>query len=182
MFSKKNVFVFLNKIFFCIIITLIILIGVKSSSTFKLKFYEQVFETNISFAQINEIYEKYAGSSIPFKEWLVKEVEPVFHETLSYQAEDKYLDGVKLTVESNYLIPILEDGLVIFVGEKENYGNTIIIGQSNGIDVWYSNIENPSVQLYDMVEKGSLIGSAKDNYFYLVFKKDGQVLNYEDYL
>ena len=182
MFSKKKLLSFFNRIFFCVILTLIILIGMKSSSTFKTKFYEQVFETNISFAQINEIYEKYAGSPIPFKDLFLKDAELVFEETLTYQEKSDYLDGVKLTVFYNYLVPILEDGLVIFVGEKENYGNTIIIGQSNGIDVWYSNIENPTVELYDMVEKGNLIGSTKENYFYLVFKKDGQVLNYEDYL
>ena len=70
--------------------------------------------------------------------------------------------------------------MVIFVGEKENYGNTVIIEQVNGVEVWYSNIKS-SVKIYDYIEKGSLIGEA-DGTLYLVFKKDGNILNYEDYI
>lgn len=44
-------------------------------------------------------------------------------------------------VSNNYLVPTLESGIVVFMGEKEGYGKTIIIEQINGIDVWYSNIE-----------------------------------------
>lgn len=182
MFSKKKALWYLSKICFCIILTLFTLIAIKTSSSFKNDFYKNVYETNISFAQINEIYEKYAGTSIPFKDYFKDKTQPVFEETLTYQESSKYLDGVKLTVGEQYLIPVLEDGLVIFIGEKEGYGNTIIVGQSNGIDVWYSNIDESAVSLYDYVKKGNLIGNCKDNYFYLVFKKDGQVLNYEEYL
>ena len=182
MFSKKKILWYLSKVCFCIILTLTILIMIKTNSKFKTDFYKNVYETNISFAQINEIYEKYAGSSIPFKDYFMDSTQSVFEETLKYQEAHKYLNGVKLIVDSQYLIPVLEEGLVIFIGEKEGYGNTVIIGQSNGIDVWYSNVLNPAVSLYDYVKKGSLVGNCNDNYFYLVFKKDGQVLNYEEYI
>lgn len=182
MFSKKKIWCYVVKIFICIILLLILLIFFKKDPYFKMDFYKKVFETNISFAQINQIYEKYMGSSIPFKDYFVKTAEPVFEETLTYHSSSSYLDGTKLMVDDNYLVPVLEGGLVIFVGEKEGYGNTVIIGQSNGIDVWYSNIENIAVSLYDYVEKGSFVGNCKGDYFYLVFKKDGQVLNYEEYI
>ena len=45
---------------------------------------------------------------------------------------------------------------------------------------WYSNV-NSSLKLYDYIEKGSLIGESLNNNIYLVYKKDGKVLNYEDY-
>ncbi len=182
MFSKRHALIFLSKILFCTIITLGILICIKASPTFKTNFYQQVFERHISFAEINKVYEKYAGFSIPFKDLFIKDVEPVFNENLTYHDKSKYLDGVKLTVDENYLVPTLTEGLVIFVGEKDNYGKTVIISGSNGIDVWYSNLDNPAIGLYENVQKGDLVGSAKDNYIYLVFKKDGQVLNYEEYL
>ena len=182
MFSKKKVSRYIIKIFICIIVMLILLILFKKDPEFKMNFYRNVFETNISFAQINSIYEKYMGSSIPFKDYFIKGSEPVFEETLTFHSSSSYLDGVKLVVEKNYLIPVLEDGLVIFVGEKDGYGRTVIIGQSNGIDVWYSNINNVAVSLYDYVSKGSLLGDCKDDYFYLVFKKNGQVLNYEEHI
>ena len=40
---------------------------------------------------------------------------------------------------------------------------------------------NANVKLYDYVTKGSLLGEI-DEYLYLVYKKDGNILNYEEYL
>jgi len=40
---------------------------------------------------------------------------------LSYSKESVYKDGVKLTVSDNYLVPALESGIVIFIGNKEGY-------------------------------------------------------------
>ena len=129
------------------------------------------------FIKINNWYEKYFGSLLFFKNNNVQ----VFNEKLSYSLEEPYLDGVKLTVENNYLIPSIGTGLVLFIGEKENYGNTVIISLNTGIDVWYANI-NESVKLYDYIKEGELIGTSKDNSIYLVFKKDGNILNYEEYI
>ena len=92
------------------------------------------------------------------------------------------MDGVELEVASNYLVPNLESGMVIFVGEKENLGKTVIIEQVNGVEVWYSNLSSININIYDYVEKGSLIGEVSDQKLYLTFKKDGQILNYEDYI
>ena len=70
--------------------------------------------------------------------------------------------------------------MVVFVGEKEKYGSTVIIQQIDGTDLWYSNLESVNVKLYDYVEKGSLLGDVVDDSLVLVLKKDGKVLNYED--
>ena len=69
----------------------------------------------------------------------------------------------------------------MFIGPKEEYDNVIIIQRIDGIDEWYGNISNVNVKLYDYVKKGSLLGEVYD-YLYLVYKKDGNVLNYEEYL
>ena len=86
---------------------------------------------------------------------------------------------MKLTVSKEYLVPVIDSGMVVFIGDKEKYGKTVIVQQVNGIDVWYSSLENVSVQLYDYVEKGDLLGDVKDTSLILVFKKDGKVLDYE---
>ena len=161
--KKNNIgTIFFIKLLICIVITLIILILIKSSSNFKNAFYKQVFSNNISFTK------------------LVKE-ETVFNEKLTYESIEEYLDGVKLNIGSNYLVPINESGIVVFIGPKENYGNTVIIQRIDGIDEWYGNIENVNIKLYDYVSKGELLGEATNN-LYLVYKKDGKVLNYEKYL
>lgn len=173
---KKNIIKFL----ITIILTLIVLINIKSNNEFKEKFYNLVYENNFSFATINSLYQKYFGSPIPFLDIVNTKTEQVFNEKLEYSNKTKYLEGVNITVSDNYLVPILESGLVVFVGNRDGYNNTVIIQQIDGIDVWYGNIDNVSVNLYDYVEKGTLLGEVNSNNLYLVFKKDGNVLDYEN--
>lgn len=177
---KKKSFIYINQILITSLLTVITLIVLKSNIKVKEIFYEQIYQKNISFAVINNWYQNKFGSPIPFSNLLEEKTEAVFQEKITYSSKEKYEDGVKLTVNSNYLVPSMETGMVIFVGEKENYGNTVIIEQVNGVEVWYSNIKS-SVKIYDYIEKGSLIGEA-DGTLYLVFKKDGNILNYEDYI
>jgi stage IV sporulation protein FA len=173
-------FKFIIKAMLVIIITLVLMILIKCNKSFKEKFYVEVFEKNFSFTTINNLYQKYLGSFLPFDK--IVDTEPVFNEKLAYTEVNKYLDGAKLTVTDSYLVPSLQSGLVVFIGEKEGYGNTVTIQGVDGVDIWYGNIENVSVSLYDYVELGTPLGSTIDNNLYLVYKKDGVILNYEEYL
>ena len=173
---------YISKLFIAVILMLITLITLKSNNELKTNFYKQVFDTNISFASINKVYQDCFGSPIPFQKLFKNKIDPVFNEKLSYDEANKYKDGVKLTVKKNYLIPILESGIVIFIGDKEGYGNTVIIQQTNGIDIWYSNVDKLNVKLYDFIEKGTLLGEVKDTNLYLVYIKEGKVLDYKDYI
>ena len=183
--SKKkkdnNKSINLTKFLLVIILTLITLIAIKKDIKFKELFYKYIYEDSINFAKINEYYEKIFGSYIPFEDTTNK-VTPVFNEKLTYISSNKYLDGVKLTVEKNYLVPVLLSGLVVYIGEKEGYGNTVIVQGIDGIDIWYGNVNNISISLYDYIDKKSLLGTTKDDVLYLVYKKDGEILNYEEYL
>ena len=178
---KKNSVgtIFFTKLLISIIITLIILILIKSSSNFKDNFYKEVYSNNISFTYMKSIYDKYIGDTAILDK--VVKTEPVFSEKLTYSSSEKYFDGVCLNIDKNYLVPISESGIVVFIGQKEQYGNVVIIQRIDGIDEWYGNIDNVNVKLYDYVKKGSLLGEAS-NKLYLVYKKDGNTLNYEDYL
>ena len=171
--------IFFTKLFITIIITLIILIIIKSSSSFKNIFYKKVYSDNISFAYFNNLYEKYIGNT-KIKDMMIK-TKTVFNEKLEYDSLEPYLDGVSLKVKNNYLVPISESGIVVFIGDKEGYGNTVIVQRIDGIDEWYGNIENVNVKLYDYVKKGELLGEVNNN-LYLVFKQGGNILNYEEYI
>lgn len=174
---NNNTTVFFTKLLISIILTLIILILIKSSNIFKINFYKQVYGTNISFAPISNLYNKYIGSLDVFNN-VGSEV--VFNEQLIYNNFESYLDGVKLELDNN-LVPINESGIVVFIGEKEGYGNTVIVQRIDGIDEWYGGIVNTNIKLYEYVEKGNLLGEI-DKCLYLVYKKDGNILNYEEYL
>jgi len=171
---------YITRLLFLIIITLFILIFLRSNEKFYNDFYEYVYNKNFSFAIVNNWYKDKFGSPLPFESLFI-DSEPVFNEKLKYNSIEKYKDGVKLDVDFAYLIPSLDNGIIIFIGEKEGYGKTVIVQQENGIDVWYANISEVNVKLYDYVVKGSLIGSVNEN-LYLVFIKDGEVVNYENYI
>lgn len=142
-------------------------------------FYDNFLSDNFDFAYFNSLYKKYFGSLIPFDG--IGSVSPVFSEKLIYTDFSSYLDGVSLSVGDNYTVPSLNSGLVIFVGEKDGYGKTVIVQQSDGVDVWYSNLDSVSVKLYEYVSDGGFIGNCSGNLF-LVFKKDGNVLDYKDFI
>ncbi len=137
------------------------------------------FKEDISFTKINKIYYKYLGGLLPMKS--DDKVTEVFNEKLIYNDSSIYYDGVRLLVAESYLVPTIDEGMVVFIGDKENYGKTIIIENLDGVDFWYGNINNTSLKLYDYVEKGSLVGEVNDD-LYMVFSKDGKYLNYEEYI
>ena len=179
---KKYLLSFFSKILISAIIFLVVLIVTKRDDSLKSKINEKVFKTNFSFATVNKWYKDTFGEILPFDNLVSEKDVSVFNEKITYKADSLYKDGVKLTVTDKYLVPILQSGIVVFMGEKENYGQTIIIQQVDGIDVWYSNIDASNIDLYDYVEKGTLLGEAKGDYIYLVFQKDGKFLDYKEYI
>ena len=174
---SNNATMFFARLLISVVLTLIILILIKSSNVFKTNFYKEVYSTNFSFAPITNLYNKYIGELNIFNS---SGIESVFNEKLIYNKLENYLDGVKLSLDSN-LVPINESGVIVFIGEKDGYGNTVIIQRIDGVDEWYGGIVNANIKLYDYVEKGTLLGEV-DKYLYLVYKKDGNILNYEEYL
>ncbi|MDD2489940.1 MAG: M23 family metallopeptidase [Bacilli bacterium] len=174
-------YIFLSKIMILLVIFLSLLIYLKNNPTQKLYLYDQIFGNNFPFAKVNNVYQKYFGNILPFQD-IFNRYKTVFEEKLVYQEANIYKDGVVLTVNPNYLVPIQENGIIIFIGDKEDYGKTVIVQQANGIDLWYGNLNQINVNLYDYVAKGSYLGEIKDNKLYLVYKKEGKVLDYKKYI
>lgn len=181
--DNKNKFIYkcITKILICLILFVSLLIVIKIKPSLKEQIYEVVYEDQFSFSYINNLYKKYFGNILPFEN-IAPTDNSVFNEKLEYKEANLYKDGVALDVNNDYLVPILESGIVVFIGEKENYGNTVIVQQINGIDVWYGNISIGDIKIYDYVEKGTLLGEVVDSKLYLVFQKEGKYLNYKDYL
>lgn len=179
--KKKSFFIsFLNKILVCLILVISCLIMMKKNNEFYNFMSTKVFKDNISFAYLNNLYNKYFGSVLP--SYSSEDTETVFNEKLTYQSYNSYYDGYKLIVNDKYLVPIIESGIVVFIGDIDNYGYTIIIEGIDGVDIWYANIENTSLKLYDYVKKGSYLGETKNNNLYLVFEKNQEFLKFEDYI
>ncbi len=178
---KKGIRSFINRLLIVTIIFLSCLILIKSNNSFKNILIKYVYEDSFKFTKLKAIYEKYFGKILSIDKVAPKE-EAVFNEKLEYSKANVYNDGAVLTVSDNYMVPTLESGIVVFIGEKEGYGSTVIIEQVDGIDVWYSNIKANNIKMYDYIEKGSLIGEVKGKKLYMVFQKDGAFLDYKKYI
>lgn len=178
---RKSVRRFLNHVLITVIIFLIGCILVKENPKLKNTIIENVYEKSFQFTKIKQFYQKHFGNILSIDK-IVKEEQPVFSETLTYSKKNAYKDGVALTVANQYMVPALESGIVVFMGEKEGYGTTVTIEQINGIDLFYANINAANIKLYDYIEKGEFIGEAKSDKLYLIFQKEGKNLNYKDYI
>lgn len=168
-----------NKFLIFLILSLTTLIISKYNSDFRDKIYYYLYEDNLSFMKIKQFYNKYLGGIYFFDNKPTTYM--TFNSKLSYTNLEKYNDGIKLTVTDNYLVPNLETGIVTFVGLKEDYGNTIIIQTTNNINIWYCNLKNISIKLYDYVEKGTYLGESENNYIYILYSKENKFLDYTNY-
>lgn len=164
-----------------IVITLSCMIILKSNAGLRSKVYKMIYQSNLKFSRINELYEKYFGSSLPLTGDKANAV-MVSSEKLEYEKADKYKDGVKLKVRDGYVIPLINSGIVVFVGEKDGYGNTVIVEDAEGVDTWYCNLKEIKESMYDYLKKGSIVGEANGDNFILVFTKDEEVLDYKKYI
>ena len=171
---KSKLLSLLNKTLICGLILIISLIVLKKNPSIKKYISEEVFNNNLSFAYIKNWYNNHFGNILPEKE---ENIEAVFSNKIIYQSSKKYLDGFILEVSNNYLVPSINTGIVTFVGEKEGYGNVLIIEQIDGNTIWYGNLDNLNVNLYDYVIKGTILGEVKDNNLYLVGQNKGEYLD-----
>lgn len=163
-----------------VIVVLISAIYVNASDKNLKLFKENLFEKSLSFNKVSSAYNKVFGNVMPLE--LDKgTTKSVFNEGISYSDITKYENGYKLTLTNN-MVTSLYDGIVVFIGEKEGYGNTIIVQGSNGVDIWYGNVTNVGVSLYDYIDKDTMLGESLDSNLYLVFNKENQFLGYEEYL
>ena len=177
--KTNKVMKFINKTLMAIFLGLVFLIVMEYSPKFKTFMQNEVLNKNISFGFIGKLYDKYFGSILPTDE---NNVVSVFNEKLVYQNKEKYQDGYKLTVSENYLVPVIESGVVVFVGEKDNLGNVIVIEGDNNSTITYGNIKNMDVKLYEYVPKGKYLGEVENETLYLFILKNGEYLDIETYL
>ena len=175
--DDKKVSKIFSKILLSIIFILISCIYIHLDKNNLANYQKFVFTDNLTFAKINDTYHKFFGSLFPSvvnnDESIVANNEVSLNEITEYQ------DGYK--IKSSSPISVLESGIIVYLDEKEGYGKTAIIQGINGYDIWYGNLTDESVKLYDYVEKGSILGNCLDGFYYNVFYKDGNKISYEEY-
>lgn len=165
--SNNNFFKNLLSRFLTIIVfTLLVIIISNNSPTFKSFIVDKVLNSTFDFSIVNK---------------LIGNVTDIFNTkdnslnvSKVYKDSEKYKDGIKYILNGEENVYLTSSGIVTFIGEKEGYNNTIIVQQSNGYYAWYGNVKE-SVKLYDYVEKDTVIGTATDEYYYVLLKDDKPV-------
>lgn len=170
--KKKHSSNLLTRILIIIIMIFILLIVFNFNPNLKKKINNTIFKTDYNFSYLNKFYNKYITDVFSKTEKSIK-----VSKTNEIEKE-KYKDGMKIYLTNKENIKVLNGGVVVFIGDKDDYGKTIIIQQSNGIDAWYGNIDTSKVKLYDYVETGKTIATSKE-YYFLVYEKDGKKLSYD---
>ena len=177
---KKIIFSYVIKALLVISLFLISLIYIRGSSTNKTNFKNFVYTNSLSFAKIYNVYNKYLGDVIPFKNTKEKEVSMVSDEKITYTNITKNGNGYLLEVSNNYTVFSLKSGIVI-ESKKEDNKTLIKVQDKQGLEITYKLLDDVNVKLYDYVKKGEIIGRA-DKKLYIEFKKDDKYLSYEEYL
>ncbi len=161
-----------------VILVLLCAIFTNLSDANLLTFKNYFFNETLAFTKINNLYAKYFGNIIPEK---VNNSIPVSINDKNYSTIEKEGDSFLVSLNSN-TYNFLESGVVVFLGEKEGLGRTMIIQGIDGVDIWYSNLSNYNVTMYDYVEKNSLVGEFNNQKAVLTFMENGEYISYEKYI
>ncbi|MCI8670695.1 MAG: M23 family metallopeptidase [Bacilli bacterium] len=170
----------ISRILLAVIFVLFSIIYTNVNSKNKELYKKYVLEDSLSFTKINNLYQKYFGSVDVIKKKEESD-SPVFFDSIKYSNLENFKNGIKLTVGANETINVITSGIVVFAGEKEELGNTIIVQGNDGVDIWYSNITDTNIKVYDYIEAGSILGTSNSDYIYLTINKDGKYISYEEY-
>ncbi len=168
----------ITRVLLSIILVISVSIFLKLDSQNEVYLNKYLFEDNLKFTQINKWYQDKFGTLLPKGEDTSLMVSG---ESLKNNPYEKIDNGVKIKVTKGSPVSLINGGIVVFIGDKDE-GHTIIIQGNDGIDYSYSGIQNENITLYDYLEKDSLIGEAQEDFIILTLKKDSVYLDYEEYL
>lgn len=178
---SKFLFTILIKSLIVVLLFLSSMIFIRQNDKNKKMFKEKVYNNSLSFAKIYNLYSKYLGDALPFKDTIKDDTKKVSNEKITYSSIKKEGDDYLLVVPSNYTLQSIKSGIVIEVKKDDKYKNRVKIQDKSGVNITYKNLNEVEVKLYDYVEKGEILGSVS-NKLYINFEKDGKYLSYEKYL
>jgi len=171
---------YVNKMLVLLVIIFALLIIKKASPKVSYAIKKNIFEKSISFININKFTKKIIGKDV-FYSSNNHDASLVFKDDSHFQQAKPYFNGEEFSVSSNLPIGTIESGVVVYIGSKDNFNKTVIIQGVDGYNIWYGNLKNVNVKLYDYIEKSSLIGEADGEKIYLLIEKDNNFYTYEKY-
>ena len=160
----------LSKFLLSIIFLMLSIILIKSNTNIKNFYQEDILTKQINFGNI---LPDYTVPNVP--------TQIAANTSFDYARGTPYLNGVKLDTTANYPVPIITSGIIVFLGDKDSLGPTCIVQGVDGVDIWYSNIDISSLNLYDYVTQDKILAPTLSEYFYLTIDNNGTYLTYDTY-
>lgn len=188
---KKEVFFF--KILASVLLFLVIAILFRNqTATFDpvRSFITSTMDQDFKFAVVSQWYEDKFGKPLallPFSEDDKTDKKEVVQSEFSVPAMGKILEnfeknGQGIMIETGKGAPVqsINGGVVTFAGVKEGIGKTVIIQHSDESETWYGNLEDIKVNLYEYVDKRTVVGTvsasagddSKGKYYFAIKKGD----------
>jgi len=126
----------------------------------------KVYNSEFQFASIQKWYEDRFGSPIAFLPQLKNKNDTIASEDYAVPASGKVLQnfkmdgqGILIQTEPNQKVEAIKDGKVIFVGKKDQLGNTVRIQHADGSESWYGKLSSINVKYMDRVDSKKVIGT-----------------------
>ena len=121
--------------------------------------------TILNHYKINQNYNSLIPDYMP--------VDGIVTKAISHKKKSEHY-GIDIAATLNDKVKSAQEGLVVFSGEFNDYGNTIILAHPNNYYTVYSHLSNPIVEQRDYVKMGDIIGyigeSGKSNGPHLHFE------------
>lgn len=136
-------------------------------------FVTKSMNEEFQFAAVSDWYESTFGKPLAlFPEKTEEKTETVDGDSKPHYAlpaSGRILDefgenGQRITIETGKgaKVEAMNGGLVHEIGEKEGFGQTVVIQHPDKSESWYGNLSSVDVSLYEYIEKGTVVGKATD--------------------
>lgn len=155
------------------------------------EFVAKSMKEDFQFASVSKWYENTFGEQLallPSTE--SKEKENAKEIQYALPASGKILEefgenGQRITIEigKDTSVEAMNGGFVEFVGQKEGFGNTVVIQHADKSESWYGNLSKVDVGLYEYIDTGTKIGkatvpeNATNGSFYFAIKEGEQFVD-----
>ncbi|WP_170007809.1 M23 family metallopeptidase [Bacillus fonticola] len=135
------------------------------------QFVDRMMTEEFQFAAAGTWYEETFGEPLAFfpTEDVEKEVPTNTTAEYSIPASARVTEsfeangqGILIETGKGADVQAMNGGKVVFAGEKEDLGKTVILQHADGSESWYGELESLDVNVYEFVEAGSSIGMVSD--------------------
>lgn len=168
--AGNKIYHYMVKMLFSVALVLIVGIVYKSDGTGDFvvlrNAFNSVFNQEFQFTAVRQWLEGRFGSSVAFIN--NKTLVAGGDKNLAVPASGRVLQGFNVTgqgvtveMKSGEIVEAINEGTVVFIGEKPNFQYTVVIQHPDNTESWYGNLDKVDVQLYDAVKAKQKIGTAK---------------------